>query len=70
VFVLAHNPDAPSPFVTWQGYRDVPGYDWGHYYSQRSDAHGDLLRRSHAERTGIPYDYTEFFRKDDKARER
>jgi hypothetical protein len=60
VFVMAHNPQAVQPYVTWQGYADKSlGYDWGHYYSTRSDAWGDLLRRADAERTGRPYDYTQ-----------
>lgn len=39
-FVLAHNPDAPSPYVTWQftaqaGKRE---YYWGNYFSNEKDA--------------------------------
>jgi len=49
-FVLAHNPDAVQPYVTWQGHAEKPGYDWGHYFSSRSDAHGDYIRRAHEER--------------------
>jgi len=59
VFVLAHNPDAVQKYVTWQGYTDKSrGYDWGHYWNNRSDAWTDCFRRADSERTGIPYDYT------------
>ena len=63
VFVLAHNPDAVQKYVTWQGYEDKSrGYDWGHYWNNRSDAWGDCFRRADAERTGIPYDHTKFYK--------
>jgi hypothetical protein len=63
VFVLAHNPNAVQKYVTWQGYSDKSlGYDFGHYYSNRSDAWTDCFRRADAERTGIPYDHTKFIR--------
>ena len=58
VFVLAHNPDAVQPWVTWQGQRDTPGYDCGHYWSDRSTASTDYLRRTDAALTGRAYDYT------------
>lgn len=58
VFVIGHNPNAVQPYGTWQGYKDSPGKDWGHYFKSRSDAWGDLLRRVDVERTGIPYDHT------------
>ena len=59
VFVLAHNPDAVQPWVTWQGRTDRPGYDWGHYWSDRSTAWTDYFHRTDAERTGQAYDYTQ-----------
>ena len=62
VFVLANNPDAVQPWVTWQGRNDCPGYDWGHYWSNRSDAWSDYFRRADAERTGKPYDYTKQYK--------
>ena len=62
VFVLAHNPKAVQPYVTWQGRNDRPGYDFGHYWSDRSDAWGDYLRRADSERTGKPYDHTKLFK--------
>jgi len=70
VFVLAHNPNAVQPFVTWQSRNDRPGYDWGHYWADRSDARTDYFRRADAERTGKPYDHTEAYtpKKRDDAR--
>ena len=62
VFVLAHNPDAVQPWVSWQGRNDRPGYDLGHYWSNRSDAWGDCFRRADAERTGRSYDHTKFIK--------
>jgi len=62
VFVLAHNPNAVQPWVTWQGRNDRPGYDWGHYWSDRSDARTDYFRRADSERTGKPYDHTKLFK--------
>ena len=57
VFALAHNPDAVQKFATWQGRPDRPGYDLGHYFTDRSEAWGDYFRRADAERTGRPYDF-------------
>jgi hypothetical protein len=58
-FVLAHNPDAVQKYVTWQGHADKgSGYDWGHYWDNRSDAWTDCFRRADSERTGRPYDHT------------
>jgi hypothetical protein len=63
VYVMAHNPDAVQKYVTWQGYEDKSrGYDWGHYWSSRSDAWTDCFRRAESERTGVPYDHTELIR--------
>jgi len=42
VFVLAENPGAPSPFVTWHGHKTIKGYEWGHYFDRRADAVKDL----------------------------
>jgi hypothetical protein len=57
VFVLAHNPGAVQPWVTWQGRQDRPGnFFWGHYYDKRSDASTDLFRRTDAERRGMSYE--------------
>jgi len=62
VFVLAHNPNAVQPWVTWKGRNDRPGYDLGHYWSGRSDAWTDYFRRADAERTGATYDHTKAYR--------
>lgn len=44
--VIAHNPKAPSPFVTW---RTTPsriiGFDIGHYHSRFKDAYEDYKKR-------------------------
>ena len=55
VFVLAHNPNAVEPFVTWRGHVDYPGYESGNYFKERSAAHGDYIRRIYAERENRPY---------------
>ena len=55
IFVMAHNPNAVQPYVTWQGHTELPGYDWGHYFNNRSDAHSDYVRRAYAERNNRPY---------------
>jgi hypothetical protein len=62
VFVMAHNPDAVQPWVTWQGRSDRPGWDWGHYWQSRSDAWYDYFKRADSERTGKPYDHTKLFK--------
>jgi hypothetical protein len=63
VYVMAHNPNAVQPFVTWQGYKEKSnGYDYGHYWSNRSDALSDYAKRAESERTGVPYDHTELIR--------
>lgn len=62
VFVMGHSPTSPQPYATWQAYSDKPGKDWGHFWTKREDAWSDLLCRADAERTGIPYDYTQKFK--------
>ena len=66
IYVMGHNPKAVAPFATWQAYRDVPGYDFGHYYSNRMDAVIDLRCRADAERTGKPYDHTKAYKQPKK----
>ena len=49
--VLAHNPDAVQPFVTWE--RDIENdkqtgredFYWGHYYTDRDNARKDFVSR-------------------------
>ena len=63
VFVMAHNPNAAQKYVTWQGYKDKSlGYDWGHYWNDRSEAWTDCFRRADAERTGKSYDHTKAYK--------
>ena len=50
VFVLAENPNAVQPFVTWQGHKAYKGYEWGHYHERRTDAVKDLYKRVTDER--------------------
>ena len=59
VYMMGHNPNAASPYATWQAYRDKPGKDWGHYWTSKSIAFDDLHCRAEAERTGKPYDHTQ-----------
>jgi hypothetical protein len=49
-FVLAGNPKAVSPFVTWQQLEGRSGYDLGHYFSDRDKALADLHTRADRER--------------------
>ena len=49
-FVLAENPNAVSPFVTWQQLEGRSGYDLGHYFSDRDKALADLHTRADRER--------------------
>lgn len=49
-FVLAENPRAVQPFVTWQSSRDNKNCEWCHYYDRRTDAVRDLYRRVNQER--------------------
>ena len=47
--VLAHHPEAPSPFVTWRfGIDDDGGrwYEWGHYYNAEDRAKIDYITRA------------------------
>ena len=63
VFALAHNPDAVQPWATWQGRNDRTGWDYGHYWTNRSDAWTDYFRRADSERTGRIYDHTKEYKK-------
>lgn len=48
VFVLGYKPKAVQPFVTWE-YSPralIPGFYWGHYFSDENDAVADLLERA------------------------
>lgn len=45
-FVLGENPNAPSPYVTWQFRADAPAeYFWGHYKSDKEAAYRDYEAR-------------------------
>ncbi|MFT9057237.1 MAG: hypothetical protein ABF449_11610 [Ethanoligenens sp.] len=47
VFALGHNPNAPQPYGTWQGYKDSRrGFDMGHYFSTYEEAAADLHDRA------------------------
>jgi len=54
-FVLGHNPDAVSPYATWQGRKgkDAAGYNAGHYFSTHEAAKDDLLERASREQRFI-----------------
>lgn len=45
VVVMAHNPKAPNPYVTWQGHAGREGYDWGHYKNDPQRAREDYAQR-------------------------
>ena len=49
-FVLAHNPKAPSPYVTWKHNSDKNSMYWGHYFEKYSDALRDFNKRVRAEK--------------------
>ncbi|MDR1320298.1 MAG: hypothetical protein LBK56_02580 [Gracilibacteraceae bacterium] len=51
-FVLGENPNAVSPFVTWQHLEGREGYDLGNYFQSRERAMADLKRRAERERSG------------------
>jgi len=62
--VLAYNPKAVAPYVTWVRHKDFPDYELGHYWSDKSKARIDLTLRADAERTGRSYDHTKLLNKD------
>lgn len=54
-FVLAENPKAPQPFVTWRRNLDAGPTDfyWGHYFTQESHARLDFKQRTVEERKDL-----------------
>ena len=63
IFKFGHNPHAAQPYATWQSYKENPDRnDWGHYWSDKSDARTDFFRRADAERTGRSYDHTKLYK--------
>ena len=44
-YTLGENPEAPSPFGTWQHSEGRTGYDVGHYFTDRDKAAADLTKR-------------------------
>ena len=55
-YVMAHNPDAVSPYVTWQKYKSKY-YDAGHFFINASEAYADLNQRTNMILRGTPYNY-------------
>ena len=48
-YALGHNPNAPSPFVTWTFYENADGsrdYNWGHYFKDEEAAVRDFAHRA------------------------
>ena len=48
-YALGHNPNAPSPFVTWTFYENADGsrdYNWGHYFKDGEAAVHDFAHRA------------------------
>ena len=56
--VLAHNPNAPSPYVTWKAYahRQFKEFAYGNYFLTLTDAGKDFRRRLNEvrEEYGLP----------------
>ena len=50
-FVLAHNPNAPSPYVTWKCKAGTNDMYHGHYFCDKSRAEHDFKRRINEERS-------------------
>jgi len=53
LFVLGENYNAPSPYVTWQKREGQPGYELGHFLTDRNRAANDLRRRADDERQNL-----------------
>ena len=49
-FVLAHNPNAPEPYVTWKCKAGTNDMYWGHYFTDKSRAEHDLNKRVREEK--------------------
>lgn len=45
VFVMAHNPKAPEPYVTWKGHKDYAGYEIGRYFKDELAAFRNYQER-------------------------
>ena len=45
-YVMGHNPNAPSPYVTWAYVEDRDYYTFGHYFSNKTDACADMIKRA------------------------
>jgi len=65
-FVMAHNPNAVTPWVTWVRNKDDPGYELGHYWFESSHARKDYALRTESERTGKPYDHATLIKQIEK----
>jgi hypothetical protein len=46
LFVMGENPEAVSPYATWQRFEGRTGYDIGHYFDSREKAIEDLHTRA------------------------
>lgn len=49
-FVLAHNPDAPEPYVTWKCKAGTNDMYFGHYFKDKTRAEHDLNKRVREEK--------------------
>ena len=45
-YVLGHNPNAPSPYVTWAYVEARNYYTFGHYFSNETDARASMIKRA------------------------
>lgn len=54
--VLAHNPKAPEPYVTWKSYavRNFSEFDHGNYFLDETSARADMRKRANELRRYLP----------------
>lgn len=59
--VLAHNPNAPSPYVTWKSYAvtNFQSFEHGNYFVDKAAAWKDLIARVESAREFLPPDRQE-----------
>ena len=57
--VLAHNPKAPEPYVTWKSYaaRGFNDFAYGRYFSDEVSARANLVKRANELREYLPHDH-------------
>ena len=55
-FVLAHNPKAVSPYVTWKAYAHsgFQDFNFGNYFSNKQAARADMIARAREAARDLP----------------